>query len=454
MTIISADSQHQHPLDSFSASLQRENWTRQQLESYQATSLRACRTYAYAHSPFYQRFHHGLMDRPLTELPVLTKAMLMEHFDELTTDRAVRLHDVQQYLAREKTKELFLDRYQVMATSGSSGLPGIFLSDATERTLTTNSYTRFQLWGGLTAQSKLAIVGSITPGHASAQITMMVNGQPVTVLQISASLPLEKIVQRLNEWQPHALMTYSSIAAILSDEQSEERLQISPRFIICGAEMLTGEMRKRIEEAWRIKVFDIYASTEGGVLAAECPSHQGLHLFEDYSILEIVDQANRPVPPGEPGDKVLLTVLFRRTQPLIRYEVTDLVRASTRERCACGRPFGLIESIQGRTVEILYFPSLSGKEEKIYPYLFLNVFDALPVKRWQVIQEIDGLHVFLLGASEELRDERVRMRLQKAFTDRGLVIPPIEIKRVQELFKNTRGGKSSMIISHIPRNAP
>lgn len=452
MAAISADPENQQPLDSFFASLQREGWTRQQLENYQASALHACREYAYANSPFYQHFHKGLMDRPLQELPVLTKTMMMEHFDELMTDRIVRLHDVQQYLARENSKELFLGRYQVMATSGSAGLPGIFLSDATERTITTDSYTRFQLWGGLTLNSKLAIVASITPGHASAQITMMVNGQPVTVLQISASLTMDKIVQKLNEWQPDALMAYSSLVAILSDEQSEGRLHISPHLVLCGAETLTGDMRKRIEGVWQTKAFDVYASTEGGVLASECTYHQGLHLFEDYSIIEIVDQDNRPVPPGEPGDKILLTVLFRRTQPLIRYEVTDLVRASTRERCPCGRPFGMIESIQGRTVDILYFPSLSGTEEKIYPYLFLNVFDALPVKRWQVIQELDGLHVFLVGASEELLDQRVFNRLQKAFTDRGLLVPPIEIKRVEELVKNARGGKSSMIISRVPRN--
>jgi len=56
--------------------------------------LRSLREYAYAHSPFYQGFHQGLTDAPLHELPVLTKAMLMEHFDELVTDHAIRLKEV------------------------------------------------------------------------------------------------------------------------------------------------------------------------------------------------------------------------------------------------------------------------------------------------------------------------------------------------------------------------
>lgn len=190
----------------------------------------------------------------------------------------------------------------------------------------------------------------------------------------------------------------------------------------------------------------------GSSVASECEQHCGLHLFEDYSIIEVVDTDNRPVPPGEPGDKVLLTALFRHTQPLIRYEVTDLVRASTCERCACGRPFAMIESIQGRTGDILYLPSPSGKEEKIYPYLFLNVFDSLPLSKWQIVHEPDGLHVFLTGVSESLHDAQVLSRLQKAFIDRGVLVPPRKIRRVEELLQNERGGKSRMIVSRIPRS--
>src|SRR6266496_2030105 len=77
---------------------QRDHWTRQPLESYQADALRDLRAYAYVHSPFYQRFHQGLTDAPLEELPVLTKAMLMEHFDELVTDRAIRLEEVKEHM--------------------------------------------------------------------------------------------------------------------------------------------------------------------------------------------------------------------------------------------------------------------------------------------------------------------------------------------------------------------
>src|SRR5882672_6638039 len=114
------DQQDQHLLDTFSAFVERESWTREQVLTHQQHALQACREYACAHSPFYLRFHHGLMDRPLQELPVLTKAMLREHFDDIVTDRAIRYEDIQHYLAHDDPTKPFLDRYQILATSGST----------------------------------------------------------------------------------------------------------------------------------------------------------------------------------------------------------------------------------------------------------------------------------------------------------------------------------------------
>lgn len=104
-----------------------ERWSRPQLDACQAEQLRRQRANAYAHSPFYRQFHKGLEDRPLHELPVLTKAMLMEHFDKLVTDRTLRLADVRAYAAQGEAGKRYRNRYWVNATSGSSGHPGFFV---------------------------------------------------------------------------------------------------------------------------------------------------------------------------------------------------------------------------------------------------------------------------------------------------------------------------------------
>src|SRR5512133_58668 len=154
-----------------------EGWTRAQLEAHQAVSLRRLREYAYARSPFYQRFHKGLTDRPLQELPVLTKAMLMDNFDDLVTDRTVHLDDVRAHMASDREGNRFMDRYWVTATSGSTGHPGVFLFNHDEWTSVLASFGRAHEWAGVpmipTHRMKMASVAALTSGspwHVSAQI--------------------------------------------------------------------------------------------------------------------------------------------------------------------------------------------------------------------------------------------------------------------------------------------
>jgi putative adenylate-forming enzyme len=332
-----------------------ECWTRPQLEAYQAESLRRLREYAYAHSPFYQRFHQGFTDRPLHELPVLTKAMMMEHFDELVTDRAIRLEDVRAHAAndREGARHAvpFLDRYWVNATSGSSGQPGFFLFDESEWLTVLASFARAHEWAGikvsLTHRMKMASVASVSPWHMSAQVGATLKSWWMPALRLAASEPLETIVQRLNAWQPEMLIAYASMARILADEQIAGRLRIQPHLIYTSSEVLTDETRRRVEAAWGQAPFNQYASTETAGIAAEHQACRRLHLFEDLVIVEGVDEHHRPVPAGVYGARLLVTTLFSHTQPLIRYELNDSVRLAT-EACPCGLPFAWVDGIQGR----------------------------------------------------------------------------------------------------------
>src|SRR5262249_44935236 len=153
--------------------------------------------------------------------PVLTKGMLMEHFDELVTDRDIRLEDVWHYLADPGGQERFLNRYRVMATSGSTGQPGVFLASQAERANLTVGFSRFTAWAGVPLTTKLAMVASTASGHMTSQIPAMVNGELLPRLQLSASDPLEQLVWQLNEWQPGMLAGYPSVLGVLAKEQQQ-----------------------------------------------------------------------------------------------------------------------------------------------------------------------------------------------------------------------------------------
>lgn len=443
---------------------QHERWTRQQLEAYQTESLHHLREYAYARSPFYQRFHKGLMNRPLQELPVLTKAMVMDHFDELVTDRTVRLEDLRAHMTNDRQGRRFLNRYWVTATSGSTGHPGVFLFNQDEWRVVVASLGRAHEWSGVpmtpTHRMKMASVASLTSGspwHMGAQVAKTFNSPLMRAwmptLSFDAAQPLAEIVQQLNDWQPHLLTGYASMMRILADEQLAGRLHIHPHMVIPGSEVLTDETRRRIETAWGHPPFNAYGATEGGGgLAAETSEHRGLYVFEDNVIFEVVDEQYRPVPPGVYGDKVLITVLSSRTQPLIRYELSDSVRLATNTDNR-RLPFAVIDDIQGRTEDILHLPGVSGGEVAVHPITFHHMLDTLPVSGWQVVQETDGLRVLLSGAPGAANDTTLVDALNRALAAQNIVVPHITVQHIATIPKNATG-KTPLIKSNLTHVSP
>ena len=431
----------------------REHWTREQLEAHQAQALRQLRNYVYQHSPFYQQFHRGFMDRPLSELPVLTKTTMMDHFDDVVTDRSIRLQDVRTHMAALKSDQHYLNRYWVTATSGSSGQPGIFLFNRPEWATVIASFARGQEWGGLKVdlryRRKIAVVSSTSALHMSFRVGLTIQSPWVKTLRLAAAEPLPTIVQQLNDFQPEVLVAYASMARILAEEQHAGRLQIKPTIIFTSSEVLTDESRRRVEDAWGKILFNEYAATESGGLAAERGDHHGLYLFEDLVIFEIVDEHNRPVPPGVYGDKVLLTILYNRTQPLIRYELHDSVRLAS-EPYRAGLPFALIDGIQGRTEDTLYFPGVNGKETAVHPSVFHQVMDTVPTNGWQIVQDTDELTLLLSSVRGSSPDDTLVEKIQQVLASQGVIVPSLKVQRVDTIPKGP-GGKAPLIKSKLLR---
>ncbi len=430
---------------------ERDHWTREQLAAHQANALRSLREHAYAHSPFYQRFHKGLTDRPLQELPVLTKAMLMDGFDELVTDRTIRREEVEAHVANLHGDERFRSRYWVNVTSGSTGRRGLFLFDHSEWAMVLASFARTHEWTGLevslTHRMRMASVASTIPWYMSARVAATLRSWWMPVLRLDAMEPVETIIERLNTWQPEILVAYPSLARVLADEQIAGHLAIRPSLIFTSSEVLTVETRRRVEQAWGMQPFNQYGATETGGLAAECTQHCGMHLAEDLVIPEVVDKDNRPVPAGTYGDKLLVTVLFSRTQPLIRYELSDSVRLASAP-CPCGRPFALIEDIQGRMEDVLYLSAATGGEVAVHPRAVRRIMDVVPAAAWQVVQEHNRLTVLLAGVRDGFADMPLIDALQRALVDQGASTPVVHVQRVPAIPKGPTG-KSPFICSNL-----
>jgi phenylacetate-CoA ligase len=350
------------------------SWPRERLQAHQRRCIERLRRVAYERAPFYRRFHAGLTQRPFEELPVLTKSALMENFDDVVTDRALRLADLDAFLHGPAQCTLFRNKYVVLATSGSSGQRGVFVFSGAEWITALALISRPMAWAGvkqsLLRPHRMAMVASTTAWHYSARVTRALATPLIPSLHIDASEPLDAIVARLNDFQPDVLAAYPSILRQLAGEALAGRLRVALRNVATSAEVLTDETRRRVTDAWGIRTYDTYGASEYAPIAAEC-AHGRRHLVEDAACIEIVDDRGRPVPAGVPGARVLLTAFDRYIQPLIRYEISDMLTRSE-EQCACGRPFTVIDAIDGRQEDVLVFPEHSGTRApvNVHPHTF------------------------------------------------------------------------------------
>jgi putative adenylate-forming enzyme len=424
----------------------REHWTRTTLESFQRQALAELRAFAVERSPFYRRLHRGYEGKSLEDLPIVTKSDLMGSFDDFVTDQRVRRAGVERHLASQAGDELFLGRYWIARTSGTTGHPGIFLANRREWTTMIGSYARAQEWAGIHAdllrRTRLGVVSSLSPWHQSAIVGRSVDSPFIPVRRWDATQPITEIVAGLNDWQPENLIAYASMARVLADEQIAGKLRIRPKAVMCASEVLTAETRTRIEQAWGIAPFNVYAATEPAGIASECPHHR-LHLFEDLVITEVVDEKNRPVLKGTAGAKILVTVLFSRTQPLIRYEMSDSVSLST-EPCICGLPFATLEAIEGRTEDTLTLPGVTGGTVRVHPNVFHRVLERVTVREWQVVQETAAIRVLLARPGAEVDDGAIVAGLRQELRAVGAANLNIVVERVDRV-PRTAAGKAPLV---------
>jgi phenylacetate-coenzyme A ligase PaaK-like adenylate-forming protein len=218
----------------------------------------------------------------------------------------------------------------------------------------------------------------------------------------------------------------------LAHEQLAGRLRISPRAVNSSSEVLTAESRTLATRAWRVPPFDVYAATETGGIAAECHHHRHLHLFEDLVISEVVDDDHQPVPRGQTGDRLLVTVLSSHTIPLIRYELTDRVRLAT-EPCPCPLPFGVVAGIEGRTDDLLVLSTPDGGTVSVHPVVFHQVLELLDAGGWQVRQHESELHVLVAAPGRGFDASATTYALREALTRAGAKPPAISVSVVDAI---------------------
>lgn len=439
-----------------------DEWSFEQLRTHQRERLLAIVRYAAISSPYYRERFAGIElndDLDLGALPRLDKATMLENFDEVVTDRRLTLAGVEQHLeglkgSSPRREPMLFGEYRAMASGGTSGLRGIFLYGR-------DDWTEFLAGGPCRAgrayfdvaprlpRRRFVTIAADHPLHGTGRMNYSLDVGAHRFLRLDARTPIGDLVEALNAFRPESITTYPSTAALLAEQQLAGELRIAPRVIATGGEVRTEEMEERIVDAWSRRPFNIYGATEmSAYTAVECDRHAGLHLFEDQVLIEVVDDDYRPVPDGEPGSRLLITNLYNRTQPLIRYELNDLITVSP-DPCPCGRPFPLLKSIEGRSDDVLEMPAAEGGTIKVHPLTLRSPLAGIgALSEYRIVYGAGELRieaVFKGGGDREQACQEIEARLGSALTEGGAQAPPIHVKSVGTIPRHPHSGKHKAV---------
>lgn len=328
-----------------------ETLTRDELEQLQLERLQSTMNRIYKNVPHYKKVFDEHSINPedflslqdLQKLPFTTKQTLRDNYPYGML--AVPLREV----------------VRIHSSSGTTGKPTICAYTRNDLKHWAEVIARVLTMAGVSHDDVVQIAfdyGVVTAGfgfHAGAELI------GASVIPTSNREP-EKQIFIMKDYHTTALLCTPSFALALA--AAIEKLKINPneldlRFGILGGEPWSEKMRQEIQNRLYIDALDNYGLSEiiGPGVAGECSAKNGLHIFEDHFIPEIINpETNEVLPDGESGELVL-TTLTREAAPLVRFRTGDITRIIP-GKCACGRTNKRIERITSRTDDIITFEGI------------------------------------------------------------------------------------------------
>ncbi len=417
--------------------------TRERLEASQLKKFRRLAAFVRKHSPYYQRIMAERGIDPATcvptDFPVLTKKQVIEHFDEIVTDRRITRARIAEFLARSKDPdERFEGKFHVLHTSGTSGTVGYFVFSHEAWIKGASHVARAT---PLRWRKRTAFVAA-TKGHfAGASLVLTGNHGSNSLFYVVRTFdvgrPLPDIIAELNEFQPQALLGYGAMLKVLAEAQAKGALRIRPHIVGNGGEPLLPEVRALLEQTFKVRVSNAYASSEHLYMGLTLPGSDGMHLMEDDLIFELH------------SDHTCVTNLFNETMPLIRYRMDDVLVPDTTSQ---GRvPFIKIKDIVGRSEDALVFTNRHGQEDFIHPIVIVELI--IPgLNAWQIVLEGPASFRFrarfeagLSAAEQDATEERIRTAMNALLAEKEMQNVTFKVERVEELKIDPHTGKFRLV---------
>jgi phenylacetate-CoA ligase len=367
--------------------------------------------YANQNIPYYRKiikkyniqFSEDTIFGDIKKIPVLTKKLIRNHFDEL-------------YIFKDNT-------YYRNTSGGSTGEAVIFFQDKQYLEWANATKRLFNKWAGRKpGEPMVKLWGSLRDilqgGRGfKGYLRQQISGVTILNSYRMTEKNMYEYVKRINSIKPCLILSFTNSIDELARFIQKHGLSIySPSAVMTSAGVLYPEVRARIKEVFRAPVFNRYGSREVGDIACNCEKNQGLHIIPNIHYIEILDNRGKEVKNGAMGE-IAVTILTNYTMPLIRYKIGDRGVLSEKE-CSCGRGFPLLEKVEGRVRSM--FRNKQG--DLIDSGVFIRLFYFRDnIKQFQVIQEsLDQITINLV-----LKDKQKLKVVEKDFREISEVIKPI-----------------------------
>ncbi len=362
---------------------QLERASRDDLQALQAERLESLLQRAVSSVPYYRERVSQKKDLTLSDFPILTKSQIRENYDDLMADKLRS-----EYHAGTKTNKIY--SWVEVKTGGSTGVPTSVIHDKElrDRGRASRLYAQhlcgfplgvpyFRLWGNMRD------INNNKASRYHRVASYLAKESILNAFQMIAA-DIERHIDTINTSSPRNMMAYADAAYEVAKYSLRMGKPIKPlNSIMSCASTLSPHMRETMQQAFHARVHNKYGSRDCTDTACEC-EEGNLHIFSNHVILEVVDENGAPLPRGETG-RILLTPLFNSSFPLIRYEIGDMGALSDGQ-CPCGRPFPLLDRLDGRTIEFL----LNNAGEYVSPSIVTGLIGIAHnpgfIKRFQLVQ--------------------------------------------------------------------
>ena len=416
-----------------------------ELHKYSEDKFRRVIKYAYNHSRFYNNFYkkngisyEDLDDINFKDIPIMTKDLVRENFYNIATCK-IEESNIDSAL---KSKELLAkaSKYYLVHTSGSTGVPCNFLYDSHAITTIQANFIRLSVGG----HNKIAYkdfpinsvyIAPVGNGYACTAIVMSgMDKYHARGIVLDAKEPLSEWKSKLKSYNPSYLSGYPSCLNLICELQKEGKIDFKPKKIITGGEPVNKEAADYYADCFHSDVIDFYGCTESILIGAGSNYYKGLYLFDDLNYLEVDKNKN-----------LIITPLYNKVFPLIRYRLGDLVEGFTKEGYK-DKPYSHIDRILGRSEELMWFKNINGEMDFLHP-LFIDDLNVKGVLEYQ-FQQIDHENFILryVKIKEINVEKEIKKQIDEFLIKKHLENVKYKLISVSEIKKNPYTGKTKLVI--------